>query len=91
MRPPLPLATLAAALAVALLAAGCSFKYYDVTLTNSTRIRTDNKPRLQNGMYVFKDGDGNVVRIPAMRVRSIEGKSKLSKEEPDPFSGPQKR
>lgn len=54
---------------------GCSNRYV-ITTTNGSKIITSRKPRLQESMYVFKDGYGNTNQIPAMRVRLIEPYSK---------------
>jgi hypothetical protein len=65
-------------LALALLTAitsGCNSRYV-ITTTNGSKIITSRKPRLQESMYVFKDGYGRTNQIPAMRVRLIEPYSK---------------
>jgi hypothetical protein len=65
MKSPLP-----AALAVALLLTGCA-RHYAVTLNSGNRITSVGKPQLKNGNYVFKDGSGQSISMPASRVREI--------------------
>lgn len=53
---------------------GCANRYR-VTLTNGTKLDLASKPKLNgNGEYVYKDIDGTIRTIPAMRVRAIEVK-----------------
>ena len=53
---------------------GCANRYR-VTLNNGTKLDLASKPKLNdNGEYVYKDIDGTIRTINAMRVRSIEVK-----------------
>jgi|GEM_PF-1939451 len=63
------------ALAATVLAGGCSGRYV-ITTTNGSKIITPSKPKRIESKYVYKDGNGKVVEIPAMRVRVIEPYSK---------------
>ena len=61
---------LAAALAVAVVSAGCATRY-TITLNNGNRITAQGKPRLEGANYVFKDAAGQKTFVPAGRVREI--------------------
>ena len=54
----------------ALLVAGCA-RHYTMTLNSGSQLTTLGKPRLQNGVYVFKDAKGQPGAIPAGRVREV--------------------
>lgn len=53
-----------------LLLTGCA-RHYTMTLNSGNRITTLSKPRLENGNYVFKDAKGQIMSVPAGRVREI--------------------
>lgn len=57
----------------ALLLSGC-VRRYAITLNNSDVILTTSRPKLVRGYYVFKDADGQEVRVNELRVRQIEAK-----------------
>jgi hypothetical protein len=64
---------------------GCSHSYV-MKMTNNSRIVTANRPKLKNGMYVYKDAKGNEHSISQGRISEIEplsmsseGKSKIKK------------
>jgi len=53
--------------------AGCSTTYV-IRLNNSDQIIAKSRPRLVRGFYVFKDINGQEVRISDLKVREIEAK-----------------
>lgn len=63
------------ALSASFLLTGCSGRYV-ITTTNGSKIVTPSKPKRIESKYVYKDGNGQIVEIPAMRVRVIEPYSK---------------
>ncbi len=63
------------ALATLSLLTGCSGRYV-ITTTNGAKIITPSKPKRVESKYVYKDGNGQIIEIPAMRVRVIEPYSK---------------
>jgi hypothetical protein len=58
-----------------------------MTLTNGNRITTPSKPKLKNGVYYYKDVNGQVIPIPAGRVREVAPESMVKEEKPR-FSAP---
>ena len=65
-----------------LLLCGCSHTYV-ITLNNGTKLVTASKPRLEKGMYVFKDAKGVTSYEPAGRVREIAPASMAQDKESD--------
>jgi hypothetical protein len=65
---------------LALLASGCQ-SHYQITLNNSHRITTRDKPKLVDGCYVFKDLNGQTNYVSATRVRAIEPQPRGESEE----------
>ena len=59
-----------------------------MTLNNGGRITTSGKPRLENGVYYFKDAQGHPGKMPAGRVRELAPAS-LVKDEKTQFKVPQ--
>jgi len=59
---------------------GCSHQYV-MKMTNSSKIVTANKPKLKNGMYVYKDAKGNEHAISQGRIAEIEPLSMALDEE----------
>jgi hypothetical protein len=59
---------------------GCS-SAYTVRLTNGTSFTTASKPKLKDGVYYFKDADGQTNFIPAGRVREIQPASMAKSEQ----------
>ena len=49
---------------------GCASAYV-LKLTNGTQITTPSKPRLENGVYYFKDAKGQQQSVLAARVREV--------------------
>jgi hypothetical protein len=58
----------------------CSHQYV-MKMTNNSRIVTANKPKLKNGMYVYKDVKGNEHTISQGRIAEIEPLSMASDEQ----------
>ena len=71
-------------LTVLLLGAGCA-THYTITLDNGAQIATKSKPKLQNGVYRYKDIQGNQTAIPSGRDVEIAPSSKL-KQQKGPIS-----
>ena len=67
---------------------GCAHEYV-MKLSNGTRIVTPNKPKLEHGMYVFKDAQGQVNSIPQTRVLEI-GPADMEEEKKFTPSKPKK-
>ena len=59
---------------------GCSHQYV-MKMTNNTKIVTASKPKLQNGVYVYKDAKGNQHSISQSRISEIEPLSMSSDEQ----------
>lgn len=57
---------------------GCA-RNYVLTLRNGSQLTADNKPRLKNGAYVFKDTQGQQMTVPAGRVAEIAPASMMPK------------
>ena len=49
---------------------GCA-RHYVITTNNGSQIGATTKPRLDSGVYIFKDANGEETSIPAGRVREI--------------------
>jgi hypothetical protein len=49
---------------------GCASRY-TLTLNSGNRITATSKPKLQNGSYIFKDAKGELISVPAGRVREV--------------------
>lgn len=65
-----------------LLAAGCA-RHYVITKNNGYKITTRGKPKLEGSSYVYKDLQGEQVRIPSGSVAEIAPASMM--EQKDPF------
>lgn len=61
-------------LILAVVACGCARRYV-ITLNNGNTITTLGKPRLEGGMFVFKDASGQWSSVPAGRVREVAPRS----------------
>jgi hypothetical protein len=74
-----------------LLLTGCSSGYV-LTMSNGDRVHTASKPRLVNGFYYFKDGNGNDARpVFAGNVSEIAPASMAAKDKNPEFkSAPSK-
>ena len=59
---------------------GCSHSYM-MKMTNGGKIITANKPKLKNGIYVYKDAKGNDHSISQGRVSEIEPLSMASDDQ----------
>jgi len=68
--------------AVALLSTGCMNRY-DVTLRNGYVVTARTKPKLdtKEGIYVFKNGKGEMVSVPASRVAQIAPHERTSSKD----------
>jgi len=53
-----------------LVAGGCT-RLYVITLRNGSRIGATTKPKLKEGVYVYKDLQGRPSYVPAGRVREV--------------------
>jgi hypothetical protein len=70
---------------------GCA-QHYVLRLNNGTKIVTASKPKLKDGVYEFKDAQGEEHLVPVGRVREVapasiahrEDKPKPMKVEPPP-------
>jgi hypothetical protein len=58
-------------LAAVIVLCGCSHSYV-MKMTNNTRIVSASKPKLKNGVYVYKDAKGNEHFISQGRISEIE-------------------
>jgi len=70
-------------LLLSVLLTGCA-RNYVITMSNGSRVTTKGKPKLQDGIYVFKDFRGQPGQVPAGRVREIAPAS-MAKEEGSQF------
>ncbi len=61
-------------LAVLFVFTGCAQRYTLIT-GSGNRVTAFGKPKLKDGNYVFKDGQGRTKSIPAGRVRQIAPES----------------
>jgi hypothetical protein len=76
--------TLPCALA-ALMLCGCQHNYV-ITLNNGSRINCTDKPKFEKGVYIFKDGRGQKVYVPAGRVREIAPASMVAEQDKTRFT-----
>jgi hypothetical protein len=58
---------------------GCAQPYV-LKLSNGARIVTPSKPKLENGMYRYKDAHGQVNSIPQTRVVEVAPQSIVEEE-----------
>ena len=66
------------------LAGGCGGNHYDLILSNGTAITSVGKPVLNpDGYYFFKDINGQDMRVPRGRVRTIQSSSYSSQPDSD--------
>ena len=70
--------------ALGLCGSGCA-RTYVITLRNGSRIAAVNKPKLQQGVYIFKDVQGRPSYLPAGRVREISPAS-MSQDQKSRFN-----
>lgn len=63
----------------ALALAGCTRRYV-ITTHNGTQVTTSSKPKLQQGVYIFKDASGKKAYVPAGRVREVSPASMVSED-----------
>ena len=68
-------------LVLGLCGGGCSNRYV-ITTTYGTKLVTASKPKLVESRFEYKDASGQIVTIPAMRVRLIEPYSKEAAPSP---------
>ena len=68
-----------AALLGLVLLAGCAHNYV-ITLNSGIRVNTTSKPRLEQGLYHFKNAAGQEMVVPKVRVREIAPAS-MAKDE----------
>jgi hypothetical protein len=62
---------------------GCVHQY-SMKLTNGLQVTTTSKPKLKNGVYVYKDAKGREQYMPAGRVIQIQPTS-MAQAENEPF------
>jgi hypothetical protein len=74
-------------LLVATVACGCARRYV-ITLNNGNTITTLGKPRLEGGVFVFKDASGRWSSVPAGRVREVAPRSMAGGSDRPPLSKP---
>ena len=60
---------------------GCAHNYV-IKMDNGKQITTANKPKLQHGQYVFKDGAGRLQYVSQGRVREIAPASMAGDDKP---------
>ncbi|GDY20753.1 hypothetical protein LBMAG56_20990 [Verrucomicrobiota bacterium] len=66
------------------LTAGCGGNHYDLLLSNGSAITSVGKPVLSpDGYYSFKDINGQDMRVPRGRVRTIQSSSFSSRPDSD--------
>ena len=67
------------------LAGGCVSNHYDIILSNGTAITAVGKPQLSpEGYYFFKDVNGQDMKVPRGRVRTIQSSSYSSSSDSEP-------
>jgi hypothetical protein len=62
---------------------GCAH-HYVLKLTNGAEVTTATKPKLKDGVYHFKDAQGEDHLVPATRVRELEPASLAERENKPP-------
>ena len=65
---------------VSALVSGCTHTYV-MKLQNGMQLTTASKPKLKNGVYVYKDALGRDQYVPAGSVREIEPASMAQEEQ----------
>ena len=70
-------------LSVLLICSGCTSRYV-MTMNNGSKIGSKGKPKLKDGVYVFKDMNGQQRSVPAGRVSEISPES-MSKDDSSQF------
>ncbi len=65
-------------------AGGCGGNHYDLILSNGSAITAAGKPQLSpDGYYFFKDVNGQDMKVPRGRVRTIQSSSYSSRPDND--------
>ena len=71
-----------------LICSGCASRYV-ITLNNGSQIGSKGRPKLKNGVYVFKDLNGQQRTVPAGRVSEVSPAS-MAKDDSSQFFKPSK-